>query len=61
MMPNKRTVDPTASEASTHIIGLRVTETQLKEITDLCRIKNVKRSQLFRDLVRNALEAELAS
>ena len=60
MMPNKRTVDPTASEASTHIIGLRVTETQLKEITDLCRIKNVKRSQLFRDLVRNALEAELA-
>jgi hypothetical protein len=59
-MANKRTVDPTASEASAHIIGLRVTKSQLEQISFLCQAKNVKRSQLFRDLVRNAIEAELA-
>jgi hypothetical protein len=59
-MANKRTVDPTASEASAHIIGLRVTKSQLEQIAFLCKEKNVKRSQLFRDLVRNALEVELA-
>jgi hypothetical protein len=31
-MANKRTVDPTASEASAHIIGLRVTSSQLEQI-----------------------------
>ena len=59
-MANKRTVDPTAGEASAHIIGLRVTKSQLEQIAFLCQAKNVKRSQLFRDLVRTALEAELA-
>jgi hypothetical protein len=58
-MANKRTVDPTASEASTHIIGLRVTTSQLEQIALLCRSRNVKRSQLFRDLVRNAMDQEL--
>lgn len=59
-MANKRTVDPTASEASAHIIGLRVTTQQLEQIALLCKARNVKRSQLFRDLLRNALEQELA-
>jgi metal-responsive CopG/Arc/MetJ family transcriptional regulator len=58
-MPNKRTVDPTASEASTQIIALRVTNSQIADIDLLCRQRNVKRSQLIRDLVRNALEQSL--
>ena len=59
-MANKRTVDPTAGEASAHIIGLRVTTTQLKHIALLCEQRGVKRSQLFRDLVLDAMEKELA-
>jgi hypothetical protein len=59
-MANKRTVDPTASEASAHIIGLRVTPSQLEQIAFLCKQRNTKRSQLFRDLIRQELEAELA-
>jgi metal-responsive CopG/Arc/MetJ family transcriptional regulator len=58
-MPNKRTVDPTASEASTQIIALRVTNSQIADIDLLCRQRNVKRSQLIRDLVRQALEQSL--
>lgn len=59
-MANKRTVDPTASEASTQIIALRVTESQMRDIELLCRQKNVKRSQLLRDLVRQAVEQGLS-
>lgn len=59
-MANKRTVDPEASEASAHIIGIRVTPKQLEDIKLLCQSRNVKRSQLLRDLVRQALEQELA-
>ena len=59
-MANKRTVDPTAPEASAHIIGLRVTTQQLEQIALLCKARNVRRSQLFRDLLRTALEQELA-
>lgn len=55
-MPNKRTVDPTASEASAHIIGIRVTASQLSQINDLATRNGVKRSQLLRDLVRTAIE-----
>ncbi len=54
-MANKRTVDPTASEASTKIVGIRVTDTQLAQISLLCEQRNVKRSQLIRDLVRQAV------
>lgn len=53
-MANKRTVDPTASEASARIIGLRVTETQVKQIAELCEKHGVKRSVLIRDLIRHA-------
>ena len=59
-MANKRTVDPTASEASTQIIGIRVTAKQLDQIKELCEAKGVKRSTLLRDLVRNAYEFEFA-
>lgn len=59
-MANKRTVDPEASEPSAHIIGIRVTPKQLEEISLLCQARNVKRSQLIRDLVRQAMEKELA-
>ena len=58
-MPNKRTVDPTASEASTQIIALRVTNSQIADIDLLCRQRNVKRSQLIRDLIRQASEQML--
>ena len=54
-MANKRTVDPTASEASVRVIGIRVTDTQLKQIAKLCEERGVKRSQLLRDLVRQAV------
>jgi hypothetical protein len=53
-MANKRTVDPDSAEASVRIIGLRVTEKQLKQISDLCVSRNVKRSKLFRDLLLEA-------
>ena len=55
-MANKRTVDPDAQEASVRIIGLRVTPTQLQQIADLCEKRGVKRSRLFRDLLREAHE-----
>jgi hypothetical protein len=58
-MANKRTVDPDASEASAHIIGIRVTPKQLEEIRLLCQARGIKRSQLLRDLVRQAMEKEL--
>lgn len=51
-MANKRTVDPTASEASTTIIGIRVTPTQLEQIKALCEVRKCKRSTLIRDLIR---------
>jgi len=57
-MANKRTVDPTAEEVSTQIIGIRVTAKQLSQIAELCEAKGVKRSTLLRDLVRNAYEWE---
>jgi hypothetical protein len=53
-MANKRTVDPTASEASTSIIGIRVTTTQLDQIRELCNTRGCKRSTLIRDLIRQA-------
>ena len=58
-MANKRTVDPDASEASAHIIGIRVTPKQLEDIGLLCQARGIKRSQLLRDLVRQAMEKEL--
>jgi hypothetical protein len=57
-MANKRTVDPDATEASIRIIGLRVTQKQLGQIADLCERRGVKRSRLFRDLLREAWDKE---
>jgi len=57
-MANKRTVDPTASEASSQIIGLRVTATQLRQIAELCEKRGVKRSVLIRDLIRESYNSE---
>lgn len=59
-MANKRTVDPTASEASTQIVGIRMTPTQLTQIERLCEARGVKRSTLIRDLVRNAFNSEFS-
>jgi len=59
-MANKRTVDPTASEASSQIIGLRVTATQLKQIQELCEAKGMKRSGLLRHLVRVSYDNEFS-
>jgi|688.fasta_scaffold2566177_1 hypothetical protein len=53
-MANKRTVDPDAAEASIRIIGMRVTSKQMEQIRELCERRNVKRSRLFRDLLREA-------
>lgn len=55
-MPNKRTVDPTASEASVKIIGIRVTETQLRQLQELSEKRGQRRSQLIRDLVARAYD-----
>lgn len=57
-MANKRTVDPTASEASTRIVGIRMTDTQVRQIAELCEKRGVKRSTLLRDLVRYAYNSE---
>jgi metal-responsive CopG/Arc/MetJ family transcriptional regulator len=53
-MANKRTVDPTASEASSRIVGIRMTDTQLRQIEELCVKHGTKRSVLIRDLIRHA-------
>lgn len=55
-MPNKRTVDPSASEASSKIIGIRVTETQLRQLQELSEKRGQRRSQLIRDLVARAYD-----
>lgn len=57
-MANKRTVDPTATEASVRIVGLRVTTKQLGQIADLCEVRGVRRSKLFRDLLAEAWTRE---
>lgn len=57
-MANKRTVDPTAEEASSRIIGLRVTDSQVKQIAELCEKLEMKRSVLIRQLIRNAYNTE---
>lgn len=59
-MPNKRTVDPTAAEASSRIIGIRVTDTQVKQIAELCEARGVKRSVLIRELIRHAYDFEFS-
>ena len=59
-MANKRTVDPNAEEASSQIIGIRVTAKQIEQIQALCEAKGVKRSTLLRDLVRNAYNSEFS-
>lgn len=51
-MANKRTVDPTAAEASSQIVGLRVTKSQLEQIRQLCEARGIARSELLRELVR---------
>ena len=57
-MANKRTVDPTASEASTKIVGFRMTATQMKQVAELCQKRGQTRSQLVRDLIRHAYDFE---
>jgi len=59
-MANKRTVDPTASEASAHIVGIRMTSRQLEQIAELCKARGVARSTLIRDLVRFAYDNEFS-
>lgn len=59
-MANKRTVDPTASEASSRIIGLRITASQAQQIQQLCEKRGQRRSQLIRDLVRQAYDFEFS-
>lgn len=59
-MANKRTVDPTASEASTKIVGIRMTDSQMTQIEQLCAARGVKRSTLIRDLVRVAFDNEFS-
>lgn len=53
-MANKRTVDPTASEASSKIVGIRMTDTQIRQVEELCVKLGIKRSVLIRDLIRHA-------
>lgn len=59
-MANKRTVDPTAGEASSQIIGVRVTATQLKQIAELCERLGCKRSELLRNLVAKEYAYQVA-
>lgn len=59
-MANKRTVDPSAEEASSRIIGIRMTKRQVEQIEALCERRGVKRSTLLRDLVRNAYNSEFS-
>lgn len=60
-MANKRTIDPTANEAGSHIIGLRVTNSQIDQIRTLCEKRGVARSVLLRELVRQAFDQEITA
>jgi metal-responsive CopG/Arc/MetJ family transcriptional regulator len=53
-MANKRTVDPTGSEASSQIVGIRLTNTQLQQIATMCEQRKVSRSELIRQLINQA-------
>jgi metal-responsive CopG/Arc/MetJ family transcriptional regulator len=53
-MANKRTVDPTGSEASSQIVGIRLTNTQLQQIATMCEQRQVSRSELIRQLIHQA-------
>lgn len=57
-MANKRTVDPSGEVASSKIVGIRMTDRQIQQITELCERRGIKRSQLIRDLVRHAHDHE---
>lgn len=56
-MANKKTVDPTGTDPSVMVVGIRVTAKQMDMITELCSLKECSRSELFRRL----LEFEYAS
>lgn len=57
-MANKRTVDPSGEAASSTIVGIRMTDQQIKQIAELCDKRGIRRSQLIRDLVRHAYDSE---
>ncbi len=57
-MANKRTVDPTGEFASSKIIGIRMTEKQISQLDEVCKVRGQKRSQVLRDLIRKAHDFE---
>lgn len=59
-MPNKRTVDPTGEDASSKIVGIRMTDKQIQELAELCEARGQKRSQVVRDLIRRAHEFQFS-
>jgi hypothetical protein len=55
-MANKRTVDPTGEHPSTRFLGLRVTAQQWYHIELLCQVRGVSKSELLRQLVKEAMD-----
>jgi len=50
-MANRRSVDPTAVEASSIIIGIRMTATQVTQIEEMSNRKGVQRSTFIRNVL----------
>lgn len=58
-MANKRTVDPTAEQASSVIVGIRMTETQVKQLHEMAGAQEVSRSRFVRQLIADAYRSHL--
>lgn len=57
MMANKKTVDPTGTDPSVKVVGIRLTAKQVEMLDELASLKECSRSEVFRRL----LEFEYAS
>jgi hypothetical protein len=53
-MPAKRTIDTTSNTPGTFFLGVRLSPTQLEELTKLAEDKNLSRSAVVRELIRKA-------
>lgn len=59
-MANKKTVDPTGTDPSVKVVGIRVTAKQMEMLDELCSLKECSRSELFRRLLNFEFDRMIA-
>ena len=50
-MANKKTVDPTGTDPSVKVVGIRLTAKQVEMLDELASLKECSRSEVFRRLL----------